>query len=103
MKDIFTPKLYPKVRPSDMVKHHNTITTYGAKSLKTLGPKIWHQLPGDIKSETSYTKFKEYIDSSFGPKCRCNVCMKISNSVSVKCVLKLVGGLSHILMFLLMF
>ena len=26
MKDIFTPKLHPKVRPNDiLVKHHNTI------------------------------------------------------------------------------
>ena len=58
MKDIFTPKLHPKVRPNDiLVKHRNSIT-YGAKSLKTFGPKIWNQLPGDIKSETSYTKFK---------------------------------------------
>ena len=60
MKVIFTPKLYPKVRPNDILaKHHNTIT-YGTKSLKTLDPKIWNQLPEDIKSETSYTKFKEY-------------------------------------------
>ena len=57
MKGIFTPKLHPKVRPNDiLVKHHN-IMTYGTKSLKTLGPKIWNQLRQDIKSETSYTKF----------------------------------------------
>ena len=38
MKDIFTPKLHPKVRPNNiLVKYHNTIT-YGAKSLKPLGP-----------------------------------------------------------------
>ena len=34
MKDIFTPKLHPKIRPNDiLVKHQNTIT-YGTKSLK---------------------------------------------------------------------
>ena len=39
MKDIFTPKLHPKVRPNDiLVKHHNTIK-YGAKNPKTLGSK----------------------------------------------------------------
>ena len=77
MKDIFTPILHPKVRPDDiLVKHHSTIT-YGPKSLKTLGPKIWSKLPGDIKSETSYTKYKEYVDTWFGPKCTCNVCMNI--------------------------
>ena len=53
MKDIFTPKLHPKVRPNDiLVKHHNTIT-YGTKSLETIGPKIWNQLLEDIKAETS--------------------------------------------------
>ena len=50
IKDIFTPKLHPKVRPNDiLVKHRNTIT-YGTKSLKTLGRKMWNQLPKDIKS-----------------------------------------------------
>ena len=77
MNDIFTPKLHPKVRPYEiLVKHHNTMT-YGTKNLKTLGPKIWNQLPEDFKSETSYTKFNEYIDIWFGPKCRCNVSMNI--------------------------
>ena len=77
MKDIYTPKQHLKVRTNDiLVKHHNTIT-YSTKSLKTLGPKICNELPGDIKSETFYTTFKEYIDTWFGPKCRCNVCMNI--------------------------
>ena len=51
--------------------------TYGIESLKNLGPKIWNQLPEDINSETSYTKLKEFIDTWFGPNCRCNVCMNI--------------------------
>ena len=58
VKDISKPKLHPKVRPYNiLVKHHNTMT-YGTKSVKTLGLKIWNQLPEDIKSEKSYTKFK---------------------------------------------
>ena len=79
MKDIFTPKLHPKVRPNDILvtnTYHNTIT-YGTKSLKTLGPKIWNQLPDDVKTETSSTRFKEYIDTWLGTKCRCNVWMNI--------------------------
>ena len=77
MKDKFTLKLYPKVRPNDiLVKSHNTVR-YVAKSLNTLGPKIWNQLPGDIKSETCYTKFKEYVDTWLRSKCRCNVCLNI--------------------------
>ena len=58
IKNIFTPKLHPKVRSSDILaKHHNTIT-YGTKSLKTLGPKIWNVLSDGVKSETFYTTFK---------------------------------------------
>ena len=77
MKDILTPKLHPKVRPNDILfKHHNTIT-YGTKSLKILGPKIWYQLPEDNKLETYYAKFKEYIDTWFGPNCRCIVCINV--------------------------
>ena len=57
MEDIFTLKLNSKERPNGiLVKYHNAIT-YGGKTLKTLGPKIWNQLPGDIESETSYTNF----------------------------------------------
>ena len=41
MKDIFTAKLHAGVRPDDiLVKHHN-IVTCSAKSLKTLGPKVF--------------------------------------------------------------
>ena len=80
-KDISPVKLHPKVRPNNiLVKHHNTYhntTAYGTNNLKSLGPKIWNQLPEDIKSKTSYTKFKEYIDTWFGPKCRCNASMNI--------------------------
>ena len=39
MKDIFTPKLHPKVRPNNLVKYHDSIP-YCAKSLKTLGPRM---------------------------------------------------------------
>ena len=52
MKDIFTPKLNPKVRPNDILVKHNDTIKYGTKSLKTLGPKIWNQSPEDIKSKT---------------------------------------------------
>ena len=66
-----------KVRPNNILVKHNNTVTYGTKSLKTLDPKICNQLLGDIKSETSFTKFKEYIVTWFGPRCKCNVCMNI--------------------------
>ena len=69
MRDIFTPKLHlhHKVRPNDvLVKHHNIIT-YSTKSLKTLGPKIWNQLPGKkIKQLFRNVKFyQRFAKNSF--------------------------------------
>ena len=48
--------------------------TFGDKSFATLGLKIWNVLPQNIKVENPYVKFKEYIATWFGPKCKCNVC-----------------------------
>ena len=82
MKNIFTSKENAKVRPNNIiVKSHNSQlkVTYGNKSLMTLGPKIWNALPENIKSETSYKKFKEYIDLWFGPNCRCNIFRSLYN------------------------
>ena len=69
MKDIFTSKVNPKVRPNNLiVKRHNT-TNYGTKSLTTLSPQIWNTLPENIKSETCYSKVRKYINTCFGPNC----------------------------------
>ena len=69
MKDIFTSKVNPKVRPNNLiVKRHNT-TKYGTKSLTTLSPQIWNTLPENIKSETCYSKVRKYINTWFGPNC----------------------------------
>ena len=68
MKNIFTLKTNAKIRPTDLlVKRHNS-ATYGDKSLSVLGPKIWNSLTPNIKSETSFNKFKEYIGTWVGPK-----------------------------------
>ena len=79
MENIFTLKENARVCPNNIVVESHNSTTYGDKSLMTLGPKIWNALPEKIKSETSYKKFKEYIDLLFGPKCRCNICKSLYN------------------------
>ena len=43
IKNIFTPKTTAKIRPHDIVRHHNT-ATYGDRSLTSLGPKLWQAL-----------------------------------------------------------
>ena len=74
MKEIFSFKNYSKLHPNNIaVKHHNT-AKYGDKSLNTLGPKIWNSLPENIKAESSYKHFKEYIETWMGPTCNCYIC-----------------------------
>ena len=82
MKNIFTPKENAKVRQNDIIVKRINTSRFGTKSLRSLGPKIWNNLPSNIKSETSFLKFKKYIKTWLGPKCRYEVC--ISN-VNRKC------------------
>ena len=42
-----------------------------------LEPKIWNGLPENVKKETYFSKFKEYIKSWSGPTCKLKVCLSI--------------------------
>ena len=55
MKDIYTFKVNPKVRPNNIIVTRHNTTKYGTKSLTTLGPQIWNTLPENIKSGTCYS------------------------------------------------
>ena len=57
-----------------MIPFRNTVK-FGDKSIRCLGPHIWNSLPNEIRSESSYEKFKSFINSWFGPKCKCNFCL----------------------------
>ena len=74
MKNIFISKANAKVRPNDIeVRYHKT-TSYGDESLNILGPKICSMVhPSNMQSETSLMKFEEYINTWFGPKCKCSI------------------------------
>ena len=70
MKSIFSAKLNARVRSNDILLKTRKSATFGDKRLGRLGPKIWNALPQNIKTENSYVKFKEYIATWFGPKCK---------------------------------
>ena len=63
MKTIFTSKTNFRVRPFDLLVKNRNTEKYGSKSLMALGPKIWNALPENVKKETSFSKFREYIKS----------------------------------------
>ena len=48
--------------------------TFGAKSLKFHGPKIWNALPVNIKTAENLNAFKNLIRKWNGVSCNCIVC-----------------------------
>ena len=50
--------------------------TFGAKSLKVYGSKIWNSLPSHIKTSENLFQFKSLIKNWNGNLCSCSVCTK---------------------------
>ena len=48
--------------------------SYGKKSLRFFGPKLWNSLPYDIKSFENRESFKRTIKHWNGEPCLCKVC-----------------------------
>ena len=53
MKDTFTTKKDPKIRPCVILVKHHKSAEYGDKSLIALVLKMWNLLPSTIKSLAS--------------------------------------------------
>ena len=77
MKNIFTPKENTKVRQNYIIVKRINTSRFGTQSLRSLSPIIWDNRLSNIKSETSFLKFKEYIKTWLGPKCRSKLCISI--------------------------
>ena len=60
LKDIFIQNTSSVRNYNNLIVHAHRTATYGDKSLKTLGPKIWNSLPENIKSLQSFSKFKSF-------------------------------------------
>ena len=52
---------------------HNQVT-FGSKSLRVFGPKVWNSLPYHIKSSENLQSFKLIIKEWNGIRCNCKVC-----------------------------
>ena len=74
MEDLFAKREVSKPRKSKLeVPNRNTVR-YGNKRIWSFGAPIWNGLPEEIKNENSYDKFKEYLNTWYGPKCNCRLC-----------------------------
>ena len=50
--------------------------TFGYKSFKVLGPKIWNNLPDHVKFSENHDTFKNLLKNWDGNLCKCNICKK---------------------------
>ena len=50
--------------------------TFGAKSLKVYGSKVWNSLPSHIKTSENLIQFKSLMKNWNGNSCSCTVCKK---------------------------
>ena len=74
IKKIFSKTKNLTHRPLDINFNQNNTTKYGNNSLRSLRPHIWNFLSSEIKEETEYRKFKNYVNDLFGLKCKFNMC-----------------------------
>ena len=50
-------------------------TTYGLRSIRYFGPKLWNMLPKSIKDSKDMESFKQAVSQWLGPVCNCSLCM----------------------------
>ena len=81
MKQIFELKetnrnVREKYRLNLNIPNYNQVT-FGKKSLRLFGPKIWNSLTYHIKSSKNLETFKTFIKNWDGVNCKCVVCKKL--------------------------
>ena len=74
MKEVFTQNsIRDDTRLKLLVKTQRT-KRYGTDSLRSLGPKIWNNLPTEIRGAENLSTFKRLINTWSGAECACRVC-----------------------------
>ena len=65
-----------KYRLNLNIPNYNQVT-FGKKSLRIFGPKIWNTLPYHIKYSQNLETFKTVIKNWDGVNCKCVICKKL--------------------------
>ena len=81
MENIFqTKQVSYSTRNSKNLQHYRpNQVTFGSKSLQSLGPRIWNDLPKEIKEANNLNTFKKLIKTWTGPNCQCSLCSNFCN------------------------
>ena len=78
MRDLFKLRwtnrpVREKYKMNMIIPEFNQVS-YGKKSLRTFGPKLWNSLPYHVKSSENLESFKRTIKHWNGELCLCKVC-----------------------------
>ena len=65
---------YSLRRNPDFLLSRPKTVSKGTEAIRYLGPKIWHDLPEDIKLTESLSEFKSKIKAKSDHKCPCRLC-----------------------------
>ena len=68
---------YSSRRPYDLKIPRVNQTTFGLKSVKCEGARLWNHLPNMIKSAESLITFQRLIMAWQGPNCKCSFCNRV--------------------------
>ena len=70
----------PCVPRSRIIRKQNT-TLFGQQSFRWLGPKIWAQIPDQLKTIDSLAAFKNQVKKVNFDNCPCNLCKEYIQGV----------------------
>ena len=74
MKNLFAKWEVSKRSKNNLeIPNRNTVK-YGDKNIRSLGLHNWNGLPEEIRNENFYDKFKEYLNTWYGPERTCSLC-----------------------------
>ena len=68
-------------KKSNFLKPNINTVSYGNKSVRYLGPKIWELVPDDMKNAQSLEDFKSKVKSLKFENCPCNLCKNYIHNV----------------------
>ena len=70
---------YSTRRPNNLKIPRVNQTSFGSRSIRAEGAKLWNHLPENIKSSENLSIFQNLIKQWNGPSCGCNYCLFVNN------------------------
>ena len=70
---------YSTRRPNNLKIPRVNQTSFGFRSIRAEGAKLWNHLPENIKSSENLSIFQNLIKQWNGPSCGCNYCLFVNN------------------------